>query len=599
MKIKRTLFYRLFVALILSSAMLSCDASDTVVKPNVLLIMTDDQGYGDLSSHGNPILKTPHLDALREKSTRMTNYHVSPTCAPTRSALMTGRNPHTTGVWHTIMGRSIMRNEEVTMAEVFKANGYATGFFGKWHLGDNYPSRPQDQGFENVLMNGGGGIVQTPDWFGNDYFDDTYLRNGKPEKKTGFCTDVWFDEAMKFIGESKADGKPFFCYLPTNAAHAPFWAPERYEAMFRDNPDVPNVGFYGMIANIDDNMGRMIEFLDEQGLTDNTLLIFTTDNGSQIGESDGKGFNAGMRGRKVSEYEGGHRVPFFIRWPGGKIEEDRDLGQLTAHIDVLPTLMDLCKVKRSGGGFPMHGKSFAPLLLGFDAAWPERAIVVDSQRMELMQKHKNFSVMSGPWRFVNRTELYDISEDPGQENNVIDKHPEVAARLGEEYENYWKLIEPMNSTYVRIVLGHDAENPARLTAHDWHTNNEPVPWHQRYIRAATESNGFWAVDVAKAGKYRIELRRWPRDEVDLPIHAALPDDPWVSENRLNRPGLAIKPVKARLTIGDIDETVAVKAADKAAVFEVNLEAGPAKLQTWFIDADGTERGAYFCYVERP
>jgi arylsulfatase B len=291
-------------------------------------------------------------------------------------------------------------------------------------------------------------------------------------------------------------------------------------------------------------------------------------------------------------------VPFFIRWPGGKIEEGRDIHELTAHVDVLPTLMDLCKVERSEGDPPMHGKSIAPLLMNTDTPWPDRAIVVDSQRMELMQKYKNFSVMRGPWRFVNRTELYDISSDPGQKTNVIDEHSEVAARLGEEYEKYWQLIEPMNSTYVRIVLGHDAENPARLTAHDWHTDNEPVPWHQRHVRGALEANGFWAVDVARAGQYRIELRRWPRDELDLPIHAALPDEPWVTDNRLNRPGLAIKPVKARLTIGDIDETVDVTATDKAAVFEVDLEAGPTKLQTWFIDADGTERGAYYCYIER-
>jgi len=468
--------------------------------PNVVLVMTDDQGYGDLACLGNPILKTPHLDKLHAESVRLTNYHVSPTCSPTRGALMSGRNTHMTGVWHTIMGRSIMRTEEVTIAEALKAAGYATGFFGKWHLGDNYPHRPRDQGFENVLMHGGGGVVQTPDWFGNDYFDDTYFRNGKPEKKTGFCTDVWFDEAMKFIVQSKQSGKPFFCYIPTNAAHGPMWAPKKYEAMYRDDPRVPDAGFYGMITNIDDNMGRMVELLDKQGLADNTILIFTTDNGSAIGRRKGKGFNAGMRGHKGSPYDGGHRVPFFIRWPGGKITGGRDIDTLTAHVDVLPTLLELCKVER-GDGPELHGRSLVPLLTEEKPNWPARTIVVDSQRKEFMQKYRNYSVMTDRWRLLGekKKELYDILEDPGQKTNVADRHPEVVERLAAEYEDYWKMIEPMNDTYVRIVLGNEAENPARLTCHDWHIEQMGVPWHQAAIRMGIKANGFWTVDVDTPG----------------------------------------------------------------------------------------------------
>jgi arylsulfatase A-like enzyme len=194
--------------------------------PNVVLVVTDDQGYGDLGCHGNPILRTPNLDALYRQSVRLTDFHVGPTCAPTRASLMTGRYCNRTGVWHTIMGRSLLRRDEVTMADVFAAGGYRTGIFGKWHLGDNYPFRPQDRGFHEVLVHGGGGVGQTPDTWGNDYFDDTYLHNGTPEKFSGYCTDVWFDGAMRFI-EANRD-RPFFAYLATNAPHSPYNVSERY-----------------------------------------------------------------------------------------------------------------------------------------------------------------------------------------------------------------------------------------------------------------------------------------------------------------------------------------------------------------------------------
>ena len=565
-------------------------------RPNVLLVMTDDQGYGDLACLGNPILETPRLDALYEEAVRLTDFHVSPTCSPTRAALMSGRNAHHAGVWHTIMGRSMMRPEEVTLAEMFRANGYATGHFGKWHLGDNFPLRPQDQGFEEVLMHGGGGIVQTPDHFGNDYFDDVYLRNGVPEQHEGFCTDVWFREAMRFIARSREQGRPFFCYLPTNAAHGPFWAPEEYEAKYRDDPRVPNAGFYGMIDNLDVNVGRILDFLDAEGLADDTIVVFLTDNGSTFGARDGKGFNAGMRGHKGSHYEGGHRVPCFIRWPGGGLTGGYDVDILAAHFDLYPTFQELCGLTRPAGP-ELHGRSLVPPLRGLRSAWPERAIVVDSQRRELMEEGRNFAVMTPGWRWCRGNELYDLRSDPGQTTNVADQHPEVVARMQAEYEAYWDSLAPRNETYVRIVLGDDAQNPARLTAHDWHTDNQGVPWHQSHVRRGEELNGSWAVEVARAGRYRIELRRWPR-EVGLPIDAPLPDDPWLADNRLQTPGAAIDVVQARLRIGEVDETVDVVPGRSEVGFEVELPAGPAELRTWLIDADGGERGAYYLYVER-
>jgi len=570
----------------------------SAARPNVLLIITDDQGYGDLACHGNPVIKTPALDRLHDESIRLTNFHVSPTCAPTRAALMTGRYTDCTGSWHTIMGRSLMNAEEVTLAQCFKASGYRTGMFGKWHLGDNYPFRPQDRGFDVAIMNGGGGVHQTPDYFGNDYFDDTYFHNGKPEKFQGFCTDVWFANAMKFIAEAKREGKPFFCYLPTNAPHGPYWAPENYEAMYRKYQDRVPPGFYGMITNIDDNMAKMLRFLKENGLERNTILIFMSDNGSAAGW---RMFNAGMKGHKGSAYDGGHRVPFFIRWPAGGMLSPRDIDTLTAHIDVLPTLVDLCGLKKPAGP-PVYGKSLRPLLYSENPDWPDRVIVTDSQRLEHLVKWRQTAVMTQRWRLVNpsgngdpsKLELYDIHKDPGQNDDVARQYPYVFQQLKAEYEKWWKIGSERAEEYSRIVLGNDADNPARLTCHDWHGDGATKTWNQTGIRKAPAANGWWAVEIERAGDYRIELRRWPK-EVDLPINAPYQD---ATPNRDKTPGRAIHALKARLKIQGVDRTVAVKAEDKAAVFTVKLQQGPTKIETWFYDQDGSERGAYFVYVER-
>ena len=381
---------QLAVKLILCQAILFIAACCTFAAqrpPNVVLMMTDDQGYGDLACHGNEMIQTPHLDTLAKQSVRMTNFHVDPTCSETRSALMTGRYSSRTGVWHTIMGRSILRGDEVTMADVFSASGYQTGIFGKWHLGDNYPFRPQDRGFGEVLINGGGGVTQTPDYWGNDYFDDTYFHNGKPEKQQGYCTDVWFRAGMKFIETNK--DRPFFCYIPTNAPHGPFNVAEKYSGPYVERGVPPTMAkFYGMITNIDENVGRMVEHLDKLGLAENTILIFMTDNGTAAGVARGKpkpgqwkGFNDGMRGQKGSQYEGGHRVPCFVRWPGGGIGGARDVAELSAHIDLLPTLIDLCHLK-TPSGVALDGASRRPLLLGKKSKTAERTLFVHSQRVE-------------------------------------------------------------------------------------------------------------------------------------------------------------------------------------------------------------------------
>jgi len=543
-------------------------AASAAGRPNVVLVMTDDQGYGDLGCHGSAVAKTPHLDKMYTQCVRLTNYHVDPTCAPTRSALMTGRNSGRVGVWHTIMGRSLLRRDEITMADVFAASGYATGCFGKWHLGDTYPFRPQDRGFQEVLVHGGGGVGQTPDYFGNDYFDDTYFHNGRPEKQSGFCTDVWFDAAMKFIEANK--DRPFFAYIPTNAAHGPYRAPEKYLKMYAGKR--VSAGFYGMITNIDDNMARLRDKLKQLGLEENTILIFTTDNGTAAGSS------GPFRGRKGSEYDGGHRVPMFIYWPAGGLTGGRDCDRLTAHLDMLPTLIDLCGLKRPKN-VKFDGAGIAALLRGNDKNWPDRKLVVESQRIDHPQKWRKSAVMTDRWRLVNGKELYDVQADPGQKNNVAAEHPQVVRELVDHYEAWWQGVSKRHGEYCRIVLGNEAENPATLTCHDWHCAN--VPWNQGHIRGGTKSNGFWAVEVERTGKYEIELRRWAR-EANLPINE----------------GPGVKAVKVRLAIGPIDQTQDVPQDAKAVTFSVSLPAGKTRLQSWLIDEQGNSRGAYYAYVKR-
>ena len=550
-------------------------------QPNVVLVITDDQGYGDLACHGNPVIKTPNLDEMYTQSTRLTNFHVSPTCSPTRAALMTGRYCNRTGVWHTVMGRSLLRKDEVTMADIFAAGGYRTGIFGKWHLGDNYPFRPQDRGFGEVLIHKGGGIGNTQDYWGNDYFDDSYFRNGKPEKFEGYCTDVWFAEAMKFIEANK--DRPFFCYLPTNAPHGPFRVPDKYSQPYMGKNVKFN--FYGMITNIDENMGRLMSKLKELGIEDNTILLFMTDNGTSGGR-----FSVGMRGRKGSEYDGGHRVPFFIRWPAGDIKAGIDIDQITAHTDLLPTLIELCGLEKPDS-VQFDGASLMPLLKGGEKTWPQRTLITDSQRVDYPIKWRKSAVMTDRWRLVNGGELYDMTADPGQKNNVADKHPQVVAKLRDEYDKWWADTSKRFLERCEIIIGSDEENPSKLTSHDWHAHG---PWNQDQVRQGQKRNSFWDVEVARDGDYEVSLRRWP-EEVDAPITAAIPG------------GEAISATTARLKIADFDATKPVPRDATAVKFRMKLKAGKTRLQTWFIppldevgftDEQGESRGAYYVYVKR-
>lgn len=549
---------------------------------NIILVVTDDQGYGDIGAHGNTMIQTPNLDKLHGESVRLTNFHVDPTCAPTRSALMTGRYSSRTGVWHTIMGRSLVARDETMIPKLLAGAGYTTAMFGKWHLGDNYPFRPEDKGFQRVVRNGGGGVQQTPDYWGNDYFGDTYWADSVPTKYEGYCTDVWFDEALKFIEASK--DRPFFVYLATNAPHGPYLVDEKYSKPYADKGVAsPMAEFYGMIANIDENMARLDAKLGELGLRDDTVLIFMTDNGTAAGdaprddapEGAWPGFNAGMRGKKGSEYEGGHRVPFFVRWPAGGLGEARDVPTLAAHIDVLPTLAEI-----AGASVPadldIDGKSLLPLLRG-EGDWPERTLAVHSQRIDFPERWRKSAVMTQQWRLINGEELYDVQADPGQQRDVAGDYPEVKEQLRRAYGAWWDHIDDRFDDYVRIPIG-EKENPVRITAHDWHPqdgSDGAVPWNQPAIRRNPVTNGYWMIDVAEAGTYELELFQW-----DRPANKVL------------------DAVEARAAVGDVTAQADVPAGATSVKLQVELPKGPAKMQTWLREKGGTERGAFFVYAKK-
>ena len=590
---KHSVFLQCLLVLV---AVCSTSVASEDAHPNVVIVITDDQGHGDLSCHGNPVLKTPNLDELAADSIRLTDFHVSPTCSPSRAAFMTGRCSNRTGVWHTIMGRSLLRENEITIAELLRDTGYATGMFGKWHLGDNAPFRAEDRGFTEVYRHGGGGVGQTPDYWDNAYFDGHYLHNGKYEPAEGFCTDVFFKHATNFIKEQAGQKRPFFAWISTNAPHGPLHCPEKWSAPYKDQGNVAD--FLGMIANIDSNVGELRKVIHELGIADNTIFIFTTDNGTAGGANI---FNSKMRGRKGSPYDGGHRVPCFIHWPG-KYTGGVDIDPLTAHVDLLPTLVELCGAKLSDN-VKLDGQSIVPLLnkpTSVDEKWNQRVIVTDSQRVLDPIKWRQSAVMTSQWRLVNGKELYDIDADPSQKTDLAADHPEVVSRLTQAYDSWWTDIEPGFARFARIHIGSPNEKTTCLTAHDWLGLQKNPPWNQAHIRKGQPRKpGYWSVKVLAAGDYSFTLRRWPV-ETDLAIDAGLAKGDPVPGKKAYRQnvGVTIEPVKVELKIGNDVQTVEFAAGSKEVSFDATLTTGENTITACFESADGERIGAYYVYVTR-
>ncbi len=496
-------------------------------RPNIVVIITDDQGYGDLGVHGNPKIKTPNLDEFARRSVALRNFYVSPVCSPTRAALLTGRYSYRTGVVDTYAGRSMMHPKEVTLAEMLAATGYRTGIFGKWHLGDNAPMRPIDQGFQQALVLKGGGIGQASDPpGGSSYVDPILQRNGEPKRMKGYCSDIFAQALIDFVSEPKAS--PFFAYLAFNCPHTPLLAPEAeltaYRGMNLTLKEFPQLGkeiparfaepaemvarVYAMVTNIDTNVGRVLKALEAKKLADNTIVVFLTDNGPAHPR-----WNAGLRGWKGSVYDGGIRVPCYIRWPG-HLPAGGVVDRIAAHIDLAPTLLDACGVTPPPG-VRFDGKSLLPLLMGTQTAgWPDRALFVQWHRGDRPELGRAFAVRTQSYKLLRREpplgvtkvppiELFDMEHDPLELHDIAKKHPDIVSRMYAEYKAWFQDVTSTRGfDPVRIAVGTPRENPTTLTPQDW-----------RGPRAADDANplGFWEVDVPRAGRFDITLRLRPRE----------------------------------------------------------------------------------------
>ncbi|MFV1450791.1 arylsulfatase [Maribacter sp. HS] len=604
MKLGNNLFFKFFVLVLIFS---SCKDRNTIEKkkandferPNVIFIITDDQGYGDVGFHGNTIIKTPNIDALAAKSTELTNFHVGTTCAPSRAGLMTGRNSNRNNAWHTIGGCSILNEEEQTMSEVFQENGYATAMFGKWHLGDNYPFRPHDRGFDNALYHGGGGVGQTPDYWNNDYFDDTYFRNGIPEKFEGYCTDVWFNETIKYI-EDQAD-KPFFAYLALNAPHGPFNVPPEYLDMYADaNLTDTQKRFYGMISNVDDNIGKLLKYLETSGKLENTILVFTTDNGTAagIGKKNGltTGYNANLRGTKSSPYEGGHRVPFLIHWPKGNItsKNQKNSNDLVAHVDILPTFAALCKLAYTPKYY-LDGMDVSQVFQS-NTKLEDRMLVVDTQRLQWPKKDRNSCVMQGEWRLVNGDELYNIETDISQTENLSDKFPKRVNNMQAFYDEWWKSTEA-DMHYASIPLNTPNNENVLLTIHDLHSE-DPIPWNQDLIRKGELSpKGYYLIKITEPGNYQFDLYRYPPESnfaINNTVKEIASKPNW---NGLAK-GIGIKVVGGQIKLNDLVFKQNGNASESHVSVTGRLENGTYRLAASFITPDTSEFPAFYVKITK-
>jgi arylsulfatase A-like enzyme len=499
-----------------------------------------------------------------------------------------------------------LRADEWTLADALGEAGWRTGIFGKWHLGDPYPYRPQDRGFQRCVTHGGGGIGQTPDWWGNDYFDDTYFVDGEPTRFSGYCTDVFFAEALKFMEAEPT--APFFCFISTNAPHGPFNVPRAYQALY-DGQAVSEsyARFLGMITNIDENFGVLREHLAAAGIEDDTLLIFASDNGQcpmAAGPEPGA-YNAGMRGFKGSMYEGGHRIPFVMRWPGGDIDGGRMVSTNAAYIDFMPTVLDLCRV-RAPAERRFHGWSLAGLARGEAAGpeWAERVLVTDTQRVPRPIKWRLSCVMRDGWRLISGTALYDLTSDPGQRNDVAAAHPDVVAELREAYEAWWTLCERQADAAIPIGLGATAAPTTLLTSHDLRNDEGDGVWNQGQVRHGVACAGYWEVQVEQAGLYEFALRRWPA-EAGGALRGGPPEDEAGFQRdsiaeadwALYQGGAALAIDAASLEVGGDAVSAPVGGDEASASFEVAIAAGPTQVRAWFT-GEGLRQSPYYVEVRR-
>ncbi len=484
-------------------------------KPNVLLIVTDDQGWGDVRSHGNELIDTPVMDRVAAEGTRFDRFYVCPMCGPTRASLLTGRYNLRTGVSWVSHGLETMRLNEVTIADALARAGYATGCFGKWHNGEYGPYHPNHRGFQEFF-----GFCRGA-W--QNYFDPVLEHNRAPVKTEGYITDVLTDAVLEFIETNR--GRPFFCYVPYNAPHHPFQIPGAYLDKYkRRGFNDKTACVYGMVENIDENFARILAKLDALKLTNDTIVIFTSDNGPWLPR-----YNGYMRGRKAEVDEGGVRVPFFIRWPG-HVPAGRTVARIAAHIDLFPTILELCGVS-SPATLPRDGRSLVPLLEGETANWPDRMIFTHQNR--LGETHMTpGSVRTQQYRLVNRGDgykLYDMTADPGQKQDVAEQHPAVTSRLASAYEAWYKEVTSAGVAAPPLPIGYPQSPVTAIQAedsslhgglkfrnrHGW-AHDSILNWKQ------TDDHVIWDLEVLRPGQYEVTLMYGcPRADVGARIEVAV------------------------------------------------------------------------------
>lgn len=549
------------VALLIWPRPASCepDARIAPKRPNVLLVLTDDQGYSDVGFNGNPLVETPAIDRLARESALLDPFYAQPVCMPSRAALMTGRDPNRSGVIDIgSNGRSMLYQQEWTLAEAFRDAGYATAIFGKWHLGDHYPMRPMDRGFgESVVHHAGmmGGEDSIPGERG--YFDPILFHNGIQEKYDGYCNDIYTDLAVDFI--KKNQDHPFFIYYSTNLPHHPLVAMTEDEEVFRKKGlSDETAGHYGMIRNIDRNLDRMLVTLDKLGLRDNTIVIFLGDNGSSSLLVEKDRHESGLRGRKTQVYEGGIRVPCLISWPGhfkaGRID------QPTSVMDLMPTLLQACSIPQRED-VEFDGKSLVPLLLGNSANWPGRNLYFRWDGSTEIKESRNFAVRDDRFKLVHAPAigsspdaeipyaLYDLKKDPGETTDISAEYPDKVSALKKSYLNWDdKMRRDSGRSMPGIVLGHDAA-PVILG-----------PWDKRGVEKGNPGSGHWDLNIENSGPYEVIVR-------------------------LREPITIRKAGQARLQIGNVEQKKSATMSEWEIRFDApDLPAGAHEMRAW-VDLD--------------
>lgn len=535
--------------------------------PNVLVVLIDNHSYFELSRNDHQIVKTPRIDRLAEEGVSFSNFYAPPFCSPSRTALLTGRYALRAGVHNTIGGVSILNKNEKTIANFLKEAGYKTGVFGKWHLGNTYPYAPKFRGFDEVFIHGGGGMSQLEDYYGNNHMNATYEHNGQYVKSRGYSTDVLFDQGIDFITRNREE--PFFCFISTPAVHFPTLKhPENTKRLLdRGVPDSKNMAIYSMIENVDDNVGRLLDYINEIGLKENTLVIVASDQG--VNDRGAAVHRTGEFIDRGVQYDEKHQVYCMIQYPQLTDKNPGQIDELAGIVDITPTILDICGLDIIDN---LDGQSLKPLLARSGNWNNERELIIQCPRKRERKKWENVSIKYQNWRFVDGNQLYNVNRDRGQKVNIIDDHPELVQKFNKSYEKFWNSLAPAKELVSPHILGSTKAPAVRLNGMDWYSGG--APWHQGNLDEKTHQ-GKWLVEIEHDGRYSFELRRYPR-EASKPIGAT----------------------NAAIKIGRSKIEVELDLLDKKAILEMELKKGKYDLQTFFKDDTSPHEnwGAYYVYV---